>query len=82
MHYGGPRGGHSIDVVSHGPHVLDEGLGGLGHAVVRPDRVVEVAHHPRVCQLAFLRCPEKCPPSEPKHTHHITSSPLLNRTVP
>lgn len=52
---GGPSARGSIHVVPDCPNELDQGLGALWDAVVGPDGVVEVTHHPRVTAGA-LRC--------------------------
>ena len=48
----GSRG--PVDVVADRAHELDQGLGGLGHAVVGPHRVVELPHQPGVGELVLL----------------------------
>lgn len=55
MSHSGPGSGGPVDVVPDGADKLDEGLGGLRHAVVGPHRVVELPHQPGVVQLVLLR---------------------------
>lgn len=54
----GSSAGRPVHIVSHCAHELDERLGALGDAVIRPNGVVEVTHQARVTAAALRGDPE------------------------
>lgn len=54
MNDGGSGAGRSVHIVPGCPDKLDQGLGALRDAVIRPHRVVEVTQYPRITAAALL----------------------------